>query len=64
MAFWIVSDCDTPNQREKYGKKLKEYIEIDVFSRVSLNVKLNHNALDPGAVTTHTNCNEIKRNKI
>ena len=35
MAFWAVSKCDTPNHREKYAKKLKEYIDIDIFSRVS-----------------------------
>ena len=55
VAFWIVSDCDTPNQREKYGKKLKEYIDIDVFSRVSLKVKLNHT----GTVLANSNFTQV-----
>ena len=63
VAFWIVSDCDTPNQREKYGKKLKEYIDIDVFSRVSLNVKLNHIGTWSSNYT-HTNCNEMNKIKF
>ena len=36
VAFWAVSNCDTPNHRERYAKKLQEYVEIDIFSRVGL----------------------------
>ena len=42
MAFWAVSNCDTVDHREKYVEKLKEYIEVDVFSSVSF-IKINSN---------------------
>ena len=31
MAFWTVSHCTTDNYREKYVKKLQEYIQVDIF---------------------------------
>ena len=33
IAFWTVSNCETPVHREKYVKKLKEYTQVDVFSK-------------------------------
>ena len=34
MAFWAVSNCETVIYREKYVKKLQEYMEVNVFTRV------------------------------
>ena len=42
MAFWAVSNCDAVDHREKYVEKLKEYIEVDVFSSVSF-IQINSN---------------------
>ena len=33
MAFWAVSNCETVIYREKYVKKLQEYMEVNVFTR-------------------------------
>ena len=42
MAFWAVSNCDTVDHREKYVEKLKEFIEVDVYSSVSF-IQINSN---------------------
>ena len=34
MAFWAVRNCDTVDHREKYVKKLQEYVDVEVYSSV------------------------------
>ena len=36
MAFWAVRNCDTVDHREKYAKKLQEYIDVDIYSSVRI----------------------------
>ncbi|KAK6181434.1 hypothetical protein SNE40_009282 [Patella caerulea] len=33
MVAWVVSNCNTPGQRMKYVKQLKEIVPVDVFGR-------------------------------
>ena len=57
MAFWAVSNCDTPIHREQYVKKLQEYTKVDIFSNKGcLNSKKNYTCpLEKAPVHNHNN---------
>ena len=57
MAFWAVSNCDTPIHREQYVKKLQEYTKIDIFSNKGCLIsKKNYTCpLEKSPVHNHNN---------
>ena len=35
LVTWFVTNCDTQSQRLQYAKKLKNYIQVDIYGRCS-----------------------------
>ncbi len=35
MVLWLVSHCETVNNREQYAEELGKYIDVDIFGKCS-----------------------------
>ena len=33
LAVWLVSDCETFSEREKYVAEMQKYIDIDIYGK-------------------------------